>query len=259
MGVPGRGAGCADGLNGIPHEAGAPESYVPQTFWNEERVRLLGALGRRSELFGDLYRRAIDALSEDPPVSHGAFVVAAHCTRDLVNALPDILDDVDALPAKSDTSTPARLLVEEWHLHQDVVGPVDQIIPVPSAEDGEAAPRMTVPVSIVEAARRVAAATHAGTMNAQRRHSALVLGRVEAREDATVKLFRDSLRDIERVRHPGRGREVDVEDLRTRFPRALQVVEGVLQSRLTNFFDTVDDLSDLLDAANEREDGAIEE
>ncbi|CAI9413322.1 hypothetical protein HIDPHFAB_01991 [Nocardioides sp. T2.26MG-1] len=95
-------------------------------------------------------------------------------------------------------------------------------------------------------------------MNARRRHSALVLGRVETREDATVNLFRDSLRDIERVRHPGRGREVDMDDLRTRFPRALQVVEGVLQSRLTNFFETVDDLSDLLDAANEREDGAVD-
>lgn len=49
-----------------------------------------------------------------------------------------------------------------------------------------------------------------------------------------------------------------MDDLRTRFPRALQVVEGVLQSRLTNFFETVDDLSDLLDAANERKDGAVD-
>jgi hypothetical protein len=81
---------------------------------------------------------------------------------------------------------------------------------------------------------------------------------METREDATVKLFRDSLRDIERVRHPGRGREVDIDDLRTRFPRALQVVEGVLQSRLKNFFKTVDDLRDVLDAANEREDGAVD-
>lgn len=68
-------------------------------------------------------------------------------------------------------------------------GPLEQVIPVPGAVDGEAAPRMTVPVSIVEAARRVASATHAGSMNARRRHSALVLGRVETREDATVNLL----------------------------------------------------------------------
>ena len=256
--MPDRGAGGSDGPIAIPDESGAPGSSVPQTLWNEERVRLLEALRRRSELFADLYRRAIDALSEDPPVTHGALVVAAHCIRDLVNALPDVLDDVDALPARSDTSTPAQLLVQEWQVHQDVVGPLEQVIPVPIAVDRESAPRMTVPVSIVEAARRVASATHAGSMNARRRHSALVLGRMETREDATVNLFRDSLRDIERVRHPGRGREVDMDDLRTRFPRALEVVEGVLQSRLTNFFETVDDLSDLLDAANEREDGAVD-
>lgn len=63
------GAGGSDARIGIPHESGAPESSVPQTFWNEERVRLLGALRRRSELFADLYRRARDALSEDPPVT----------------------------------------------------------------------------------------------------------------------------------------------------------------------------------------------
>lgn len=122
MGVPDRGAGGSDGPIAIPDGSGAPESSVPQTFWNEERVRLLEALRRRSELFDDLYRRAIDALSEDPPVTHGAFVVAAHCIRDLVNALPDVLDDVDALPARSDTSIPAQLLVQEWQVHQDAVG-----------------------------------------------------------------------------------------------------------------------------------------
>lgn len=215
----------------------------------------MNALRGRSDLYADLYRRALDALSEETPISHGAFVVAAHCIRDLVNALPDVLNDVAAVPAKSDASNHSRQLVTEWQAHQDVVGSLDQVIVVPSADEGEAVPRMTVPVSIVQAARRVAAATHAGTMNARRRHTTLVLGRVEMREDVTVNLFRDSLRDIERVRHPGRGREVDIDDLRLRFPRALEVVEGVLKSRLANFFETVDDLSDLLEAANQREDG----
>lgn len=250
--------GGTDGHTGLPHEYGAPQSAVPPTFWNEERVRLLEALRRRSDLFGDLYRRAIDALSEDPPVGHGAFVVAAHCIRDLANALPDVLKDVEALPTRSDASTPAQRLVEEWGNHQDVLGSLEQSIPIPSTYDGEAVPRMTVPVAVVEAARRVAAATHSGTLNARRRYSALVLGRIETRDDATVNLFRDSLRSIEQVRHPGRGREVNMDVLRTKFLRALEVVEGVLQSRMKNFFDTVDDLSDLLDAANEREDGAVE-
>lgn len=237
----------------MPNEGVAPESAIPQTVWNEDRVRLLEGLRRRSELFADLYRRAIDALDEDPPVGHGAFVVAAHCIRDLVNALPDVLKDVDAVPGRSDASTPARLLVEEWRQHKDVLGPLDQSIRVSMVEEGEAAPRMTVPVSVVEAARRVAVATHAGTLNARRRHSALVLGRIETREDATVKLFRDSVQEMERVRHPGRGREVDLDDLRVKFPRDLEVIEGVLQSRMKNFFETVDDLSDLLDAANAQE------
>lgn len=247
------GASGASAFEVVPHKAVAPESAIPETVWNEDRVRLLEGLRRRSELFADLYRRAIDALDERPPVGHGAFVVAAHCIRDLVNALPDVLEDVDAVPGRSDASTPARLLVEEWRQHQDVLGPLDQAIKAPLVQEGEAAPRMTVPVSVVEAARRVAVATHAGTLNARRRQSALVLGRIEIREDATVKLFRDSVQEIERVRHPGRGREVDLDDLRANFPRYLEAIEGVLQSRMRNFFETVDDLSDLLDAANAEE------
>lgn len=221
--------------------------------WTTRRRRLQGALAQRDELFGDLYRRAIDALDEHP-LRPGSLVIAGHCIRDLVNGLPDVLTDVESVPAYSDMTSPSRDLSDAWAKHEDILGSGDleeDSLPVGGpAPDG----RATVPSLIVSAARRVVAATRTADLNARRRHSALVLGRVEVRQDPTVKLFRESVAVFERLRHPQRGREVVIAaDTLPRLLRALEIIEGALEGRMGSFFATVEDLLDVLDAANERE------
>jgi hypothetical protein len=225
--------------------------------WTDRRRRLQAALNQRDELFADLYRRALDALSERP-LTRGSLVIAGHCIRDLINGLPDVLPDVE-VPPYSDMTKPTRELSDVWAAHEDMLGPADPRDRVTlDAEDSELSPdaRMTVPTVVVRAAARVVVATRNSAKNSHHRHSALVLGRVDLGADPTVKVFRDSARVFEQLRHPQRGREVSVtDDTVTRVRRALEVIEGALEARMGSFFATVEDLLDVLEAANKR-DGA---
>ncbi|MGE3376921.1 MAG: hypothetical protein AB7I40_01505 [Nocardioides sp.] len=210
-------------------------------------------MAQRDELFADLYGRAIDALGEQP-LRRGSLVIAGHCIRDLVNGLPDVLTDVESVPAYSDMTTPSRDLSDAWAKHEDILGSGDLEESSPAGDGPAPDVRVTVPSVIMRAARRVVAASRAADLNARRRHSALVLGRVEVRQDPTVKVFRESVAVFERLRHPQRGREVIIaEDTLPRLLRSLEIIEGALEGRMGSFFATVEDLMDVLGAANERE------
>ncbi len=82
-----------------------------------------------------------------------------------------------------------------------------------------------------------------------------MLGRMEVRQDPTVRVFQESVTVFEQVRHPQRGREVDLEKVVSQVDEALEVIERALETRLGSFFQTVEDLMDVLAAANERTDG----
>lgn len=220
------------------------------SLWGESRVRLHQALATQSELFADLYRRAVDALSE-APLSHGALVVAAHCIRDLVNGLPDVLDGVGEVPPHVALSEPAKDLAAAWEAHPTSLGPVHNSVMRDDRDSDEIA-LMAVPTELVEAARLVAVASLTATDNSRRRRSALVLGRAELRVDPSVRVFQQSVSVLEQVRHPQRGREIDVDKVRTDVLQALPVIEAALEARLGSFFETVEDLMDVLNSANDR-------
>jgi len=227
---------------------------VTGNLWDPRRWRLFDALAQQSELFADLYRRAIDALNERP-LRHGAVVVAAHCIRDLVNGLPDALTDAGEVPTHMPVSEPAHALASTWLAYPSQLGPIDT--PTVSGPAGPDALEslITVPAAVVEAARKVGHASRVGSDNARRRRSALVLGRMEVRQDPTVRVFQQSVTVFEQVRHPERGREVDLEKVVSQVDGALEVIERALEARLGSFFQTVEDLMDVLAAANEQTDG----
>lgn len=239
--------------------AGLGEQLIPGSnkgLWNARRRRLQAALAQRDELCADLYRRAIDALGEQP-LRPGSLVIAGHCIRDLVNGLPDALTDVDFVPAYSDISAPARELSDAWALHEDVLGRADVAADITRDSLPSPDARVTIPTVIFGAARRVVDASRAAGLNRRRRHSALVLGRIEVRQDPTVNVFRDSVATFERLRHPQRGRDVQVSvETGPVLFRALEIIEGALEARMGRFFTTVEDLMDVLEAANTRDTGA---
>jgi hypothetical protein len=149
---------------------------------------LQSALSKTDELFGDLYGRAIDVLSEQP-LRRGSLVIAGHCIRDIANGLPDALGDVEMVPAYSNPTEPARELAEVWVQNETILGPVGADSDVTRAPESPEA-RLTVPTALLYAAQKVVRTSLNGTSNARIRYSALVLGRAESREDPAVKLFK---------------------------------------------------------------------
>jgi len=237
----------------LPEESpAAPLSVAVGDLWTPKREQLYEALAHRPEcaLLADLYRRGIAALNERP-LEAGAVVIAGHCFRDLVNALPDVIGDAGPIPKRVEVSPPAQALVKVWETYQDRLGPLHSPI-LTEAHDGGPEPVVTVPVALLEAARTVAAASQAGSENSRRRRSALALGRQETRPDATVKVFSDSVSLFEKVRHPARGRTFDLEKAIDRISTALPVLEATLEARLGRFFASIEDLMDVLSAANQR-------
>jgi hypothetical protein len=143
-----------------------------------------------------------------------------------------------------------------WQRYPDLLGAIDSRILAPPARGEELEPLVSVPVAVAEAARQVAEASLAGTHNNVRRRSALVLGRMEVKADATVRLFQKSVDVFEKARHPQRGRDLNVEESIERVDQALGVIEAALEARIGSFFRTLEDLTDVLDAANERSQGS---
>jgi len=235
---------------GDGNPANESTSEAAGELWADRRWRLFDAIAqqRGGALYADLYKRSVDALNEG---THGGLVVAAHCIRDMVNGLPDVITDAGEVPPHKDISRPASDLATTWNSFPNELGPVGTPVNAASPTDG-ATPRLTVPAALVEAARKVAETSLTATENGRRRRSALVLGRLEARQDATVRLFQDCVMEFERLRHPQRGREINVEDALVRARRALLVIEATLEARLGQFFETVEDLMDVINAANER-------
>ena len=234
-------------------DAPEPTSVAVGDLWDARRWRLFEALGRQNELFADMYRRGISALNERP-LTPGGIIVAGHCFRDLANGLPDVMTDVGEIPPYADTSSPARELTKIWENHEARLGPIQ--IPIQSvAAPQDPDPVMAVPVVMVEAARKVVLATSTATENRRRRRSALVLGRQETRRDATVELFHSSVQVFENVRHPQRGREFDLEKAIAKVNKALPVIESILEARLGDFFESVESMLDVINAANQRAEG----
>jgi hypothetical protein len=245
-----RGVDDATGITGDANPSNESTTAPAGEVWDERRWRLFDAIARQrgGALYADLYKRSVDALNEG---TQGGLVVAGHCIRDMVNGLPDVITDAGEVPHHKDVSKPAADLATTWNSYPTELGPVGTPVSAAPPTDG-ATPRVTVPAALVEAARKVAETSLTATENARRRRSALVLGRLEARQDATVRLFHDSVMEFERLRHPQRGREIDVPDALVRARRALLVIEATLEARLGQFFETVEDLMDVINAANER-------
>ena len=112
-----------------PDETPLQASVAVGDLWTPRRVQLAGALTNRNELFGDLYRRGIEALNERP-LTAGAVVLAGHCFRDLVNGLPDVIGDAGEIPARVEISPLAQELVRVWETFQDLLGPLNTPISV---------------------------------------------------------------------------------------------------------------------------------
>lgn len=224
------------------------------SLWTFDRRQLQAAIAEKDRLLADLYGRAIDSLSERP-ITAVALVIAGHCIRDLVNGLADALTEKGVIPKYENVGKPAQELSDQWAKHETRL----EHFALPISEDGETTPEAStsVPWGLFVAASRVVVGSRLASGNSRRRYAALILGRIEAdgEKDPTVTLFKKCVDTFEKKRHPSRDREVVVDDTAlAELQQALQTIESVLEGRLGSFLEALEDVFDVIDAANRRED-----
>jgi hypothetical protein len=215
---------------------------------NAERKELSGQLHRLSPTIACLYDRTLATLAEHP-VTLDQLLIVCHCMREIVNNLPEAFGDVEDLPAWSDVSAPQAELVKVWNRH---MGPASEYVPpASSGDDGSSPSLVAVDVELAIAVNAVVQASEAGNGNARKRHSAVVLGRIESGPDATVRIYQRAVQYFTSHAHLNKNDPEKLPNIDELLDH-LGTVEAALRARLSNFFDTAGDLAVLQAAANRR-------
>ena len=265
-----------------------PRAAVRGVLWDTRRTDLHELLAGRDALCGELYRRAVDALSERP-LRPAAMVIACHCLREFANRLPRALAEVDVPEFESDDVVVNQLRAAVAHFdgltsQDEPAAPAGPTAPesvgesdslerplspavvadaervdeqgVIGAERSAGDAQHEAVLAVVSAARALLEAKSQATLRATQMRAALVLGSAPASgSKSTVQIVKDALGDLERFRHPQGD---DVKNWDTVSPDyfivRLEVLEQVIEGRLGRFFDVVADLHAVLEQANNHKD-----
>ena len=220
------------------------------TVYDAGRKELSQQLHRLNPIIADLYDRAITTLAESSG-SVDRVMVVGHCIRELANNLAEALGDVDGIPTRSDTSKPMAELARVWALHMGSAADLLTIAAPPEADSQSAPPLVSVRAEVLIAAKAVVRASDMASGNAHKRHSAVVLGYVEARQDATVTIYHRAVDYFTNIAHLDK---LNPEAL----PRTediishLETIEIGIRARLSGFFDVANELKPLQAAANRK-------
>jgi hypothetical protein len=222
--------------------------------WNEERETLYELIKRVNPTLAGLYHRAILLMSEPPgPGEEKArFSLVGHCFRELMNRLPDWLQDVDGFPASRRQEEDKALdrLVAEYESFRG--SPNDQ--PTASSNDPQQEALVSVPASLIDALGRFINAREEGSRNVLERDAAAVLGAVGLR-GAALKPWRDARAFFMSCTHLDRQYEVEAQVGAVPSDEVVMehiaATEASLRVRLGAFFDSYEELKDLIAQANQ--------
>ena len=229
-------------------------SGIPD-IWNDERRALYAQLqGVDPELAG-LYRQAIDLLSTPatPGEQKVRLALIGHCIRELINALPDALGDVEGFPAApgGEGRRAREALVAEY---EGFGGSNPEAGALVESDDPEQPEFVAVPQSLLDGVGRWVASAKAAALREAQRDSVVVLGRIDVRDPALKpwKTARDFVMGFTHFR-----RDYPLGSVPEEFPADeeivshLEYIEASVRNRLGDFFDSLDELQDLIDGANE--------
>ena len=220
-------------MNGTPTGGRPTESPL------RESLRL--QLSRFDPSIAELHGRALELLGAE--ISRAQMTLLAHAVRELINefaALLAIADGVD-LPDPKKVDDEVRRFVHSW---------TDRDVPL--HEDGlaESAGLRPIPDPVYQAASRLIASHTAATVNA-RQSRALVASRHFGEVSAASRELDEAWEVFRPHFHLSRGKPKTLpteEVLR----HAFETVETIAFARLANFFEVMEDLDDILLAANRR-------
>lgn len=228
--------------------AEAPPSTPPRV-WTPRRELLQSRITRRSSDLGILYRAAIDLLEGDVVSSSARhrIVMIAHNVRELLLNAPDLFDDVEK-PKRGTTDTVGALnaLGIAWDAERDSLG--DHTNYKRFRKDKR--DPFIVRGGLLAAVGWAITEHRRGTANNRARQSATVLGRPGSREDPTLRAWLDAQAWFHRHAHLSSSKDNGVVPNDEDVLQQLQIVEDVLFSRLSPFFDVKDELDGLLAEAN---------
>jgi hypothetical protein len=210
---------------------------------------------------GSLYLTAVEYLDR-PARDLARMVVIAHCVREIANNLADHLGRVEGfkLSPKVETSGPTRNLALAWQREDLPIGErpsvagdaradrlIDDVQDTRIVEVG----RVGIPASVYAAAHAVVAAHAKATGNARERKAVIAVGYGASADDPTARLLSNTIDYFMAYAHLDRATQRPI-------PRQAELIaqfstfEAIISARLGDFFAVVDDLSDILDIANEK-------
>lgn len=217
--------------------------------WTSERRELHADLHAVHADIGELYGRAIDALSDANPISRAQLMVAGHCIRESFSILPVILRS-GSIPERIDTNRATKELHQAWAeagLELDAPG-----------ADNDSAVR-PVPIEVFRAAQTVARVGTGVAENSRLLTAIVATGQRTDSETAPVRRLHGAIEKFRTWTH-----RIDYNRPEAPVPPPdeieleLQVIEAALMVRLANRADSVRVVRDTLAEANRRE-GATSE
>jgi len=224
----------------------------PESWWDATRTevfRLLSDLEDKS--LAGMYKSAID-LMDIPPEDgweRSRLSSVGHCFREILNNLPEALNDVQGVPARQSTDGISRGKMSADI--EEAFARLDPAVIEPNA-DVHLVRMVQIPAGLVETLTAFAAEHRTVTRRVARRDAATVLGRVDPTDPALVPWKAARVFFMGQTHLNVGGTANVTKDIATDDEVRTHVsnIEASLLARLGAFFDTVDSLNDLLDAAN---------
>jgi hypothetical protein len=174
-----------------------------------------------------------------------------------MNRLPDWLQDVGGFPASNqkEENDSREALVAAYESFRGE--PIDQLL-VPADPEGSEQPALvSVPRDLMDSVARFVAAREEGSRNVRERDSAAVLGEVGVYSPALgpwrqARKFFMSCTHLDL--HYGVEEEIGVLPSRAAVLGHVDSVEAALRVRLGQFFDSYEEIEDIVSSANELDD-----
>jgi hypothetical protein len=218
--------------------------------WTDSRRDLHRLLCDVHPTIGALYRFAVDIGAEPPRLGEARTreAMMGHCMREMMNNLPEALNDVAELPLRGQNSASATNRLVKAYEAAD--------IRVESETVTQRGALVTVPGDLVDAVRGFVADQGVGARRRRLRDAASVLGRLDENDPAlqpwsAARDFFMSLTHLDSgPASSAKANEPKSTD--TEICRHMEVVEASLAVRLGDFFDNLHSIEDLAEEANRR-------
>lgn len=221
------------------------------SYWTHDRAELHQRLRDVSPRLAGMYRRCfrlLDETADEPDEELARLASAAHCMREVMNRLADVLPDA---PARAVTPT-----ISSRELAVQLAAATSDQPSLFTPQEGEsvvAIPRHVVGLigELIGVARQETATT--------RERDALIITKSSNSGAPVIDQWVSARNFFVRIAHIGgfvtRGRETKSPPSDAEILGHIEIVENALRSRLVGFFEARREISELLREINSTEEG----